>query len=86
VPNTASASFLAHGFYINVGLFAEPSNGTKVYMQLEATGLPVFSDTVQSKKVPLTRVRVGPFSTRSQANAAVKKIRSLRLDAVVFRH
>lgn len=85
-PRTVPASGLVPGFYINVGLFAVPTNGKNAYQKLESAGLPVFSDGVESKKGPLTRVRVGPFSTRAQATAAAKKIRALKLDAIVFRH
>jgi cell division protein FtsN len=31
------------------------------------------------------RVRVGPFDSRLEADAAAEKIRALQLDAVVFR-
>lgn len=85
-PKTVPASGLVHGFYINVGLFAVPGNGRNAYQKLDAAGLPVFLDGIQSKKGPLTRVRVGPFTTRAQADAAAKKIRALQLAAIVFRH
>jgi cell division septation protein DedD len=32
----------------------------------------------------LTRVRVGPFASKAEADAAVKKIHELKLDAVVI--
>ncbi|PHM21436.1 MAG: hypothetical protein CK604_03320 [Curvibacter sp. PD_MW3] len=83
---TLAAADLAHGYYINVGLFAVPGNGTNAHQTLEGAGLPVFSDRLMSKKGPLTRVRVGPFSTRAQADSAAKKIQTLKLDAIVFRH
>jgi cell division septation protein DedD len=77
---------LAHGFYINVGLFALPANGNTAYRKLEGAGLPVFTDIVDTKNGKRTRVRVGPYPTRAKADAAAKKIRTLKLDAVVFRH
>jgi cell division septation protein DedD len=80
------AAGLVRGFYINAGLFAVPTNGISAYRKLESAGLPVFSDAVSSKKGTLTRLRVGPYSTRAQADAAVKKIRALQLDANVFKH
>ena len=79
------ASGLVHGDYVNAGLFAVSANGSNAYQKLENAGLPVFSDVVVSKKGHLTRVRVGPYATRAQADAAAKKIRSLHLDANVFR-
>lgn len=83
---TLTAADLAHGYYINVGLFAVPANGTNAHQKLEGAGLPVFSDRLTNKKGQLTRVRVGPFSTRAQADAAAKTIQTLKLEAIVFRH
>jgi cell division septation protein DedD len=83
---TTKAGALVPGFYINVGLFAVPSNGTKAYKKLEDAGLPVFSDGIKTKKGYLTRVRVGPFSARTEADTAAKQIHALKLDAVVFEH
>lgn len=80
------AAVLVPGYYINVGLFAVPANGTKAYNKLEAAGLPVFSDPVKKKDVTVTRVRVGPFTTQAKTAAAAKKIRALKLDAVIFKH
>lgn len=86
-PSQAKAtSDLAPGFYINVGLFAVPENGSNAYQKLESAGLPVFSDSLETKKGKLTRVRVGPFATRAKATAAAKNILGLKLEAIVFRH
>lgn len=85
-PRTVPASGLVRGFYINAGLFAVSSNGRNAYKTLEDAGLPVFSDVVKSKQRTLTRVRVGPYATRAQADAAAKKIHGLKLAAIVFKH
>lgn len=74
----------AAGFYLNIGLFAVPTNGSNAVHKLEAAGQSVFFEVIDSKKGPLTRVRVGPFAKRADADAAAKKIHALKLDAVVF--
>lgn len=74
----------AAGFYLNIGLFAIPTNGSNVVHKLEAAGQPVFFEVIDTHKGPLTRVRVGPFAKRAEADAAAKKIHALKLDAVVF--
>jgi DedD protein len=84
--HTTKAGGLVPGFYINVGLFAVPSNGTKAYKKLKDAGLPVFSDGIKTKKGHLTRVRVGPFNARTEAETAAKQIHALKLEAVVFEH
>ncbi|TXH89457.1 MAG: SPOR domain-containing protein [Rhodoferax sp.] len=85
-PQRPSAAVVptAAGFYLNIGLFAVPTNGSNAVHKLEAAGQPVFFEVIDSKKGPLTRVRVGPFAKRSDADAAAKKIHALKLDAVVF--
>jgi DedD protein len=78
------AAVLAPGYYINVGLFAMATNGSNVYQKLKAAGLPAFTENLETAAGKLTRVRVGAYATRAKANAAAKKIRSLKFDAVVF--
>jgi cell division septation protein DedD len=85
-PKPLPKTPLAPGFYINVGLYAVPDNANTAYRKLETAGLPVFSDVVTKAQGPQTRVRVGPYPTRAKATAATKKIKALKLDAVVFKH
>jgi cell division septation protein DedD len=75
---------LAPGYYINVGAFAMAENGSNAYQKLKAAGLPAFTEILDTNGNKLTRVRVGAYVTRANANAAAKKIRSLKLEAVVF--
>lgn len=77
-------AILAPGFYINVGLFAVATNGSNTYQRLKDAGLPAFTENLETAAGKLTRVRVGAYATRAKANAAAKKIRSLKLDAIVF--
>ncbi len=83
-PTKASGGDLVPGFYINVGLFAVPTNGTNAFRTLEKAELPVFTDVVKSKKGALTRVRVGPYMNKALADAAADKIKGMKLEAVVF--
>ncbi|WP_233574438.1 SPOR domain-containing protein [Acidovorax sp. 106] len=74
----------APGFYINVGLFADESNARKAQSRLLNEGLPAFRQTLDSAKGTRTRVRVGPFASRSEAESAASSVRALELDAVIF--
>jgi cell division septation protein DedD len=73
------------GFAINVGLFADATNADRVLSRLVDAGLPAFIQVVDSPGGQRTRVRVGPFATRALADDAAVRIRSLGLEAVVFR-
>ena len=84
-PASAAAADAAHGFHINVGLFAVPMNAHNAYQKLTGAGLAAYTQEITSKtKGKLTRVRVGPFDTRAEADAAADKIHGLQLEAVVF--
>jgi DedD protein len=43
------------------------------------------SQEIKSSKGPLTRVRVGPFETQTEADTAAEKIRALKLEAAVIK-
>lgn len=75
----------AAGFYINVGLFAEEANARKTQARLLNEGLPAFRQALDSAKGRRIRVRVGPYDTRAQADAAAESIRAMALEAVVFK-
>ena len=71
-------------YLINVGLFAQQDNARRAFDRLRADGLPATTQNLQRGNNTLTRVRVGPFATRTQADAAAQRIRALQLDAVVI--
>ncbi len=71
-------------YYVNVGLFAKPENAAKAHAKLVQAQLPSVAKELKTTKASsLTRVRVGPFKTRQEAQAAVEKIKSLQLDAII---
>ena len=75
----------APGYYINVGLFAEEANARKAQARMLNEGLPAFRQELQGAKGRRIRVRVGPYASRAQANAAAESIRAMALEAVVFK-
>lgn len=75
----------AAGYYINVGLFAEEANARKTQARLLNEGLPAFRQELDGAKGRRIRVRVGPYGTRAQADAAAESIRAMALEAVVFK-
>lgn len=84
-PAGAKAAATDKRFYINVGLFAEDSNAQKAHATLLEAGLTAFTEELEGPKGKRTRVRVGPFGSQPEAEAAAQKIRALKLQAVVFR-
>lgn len=71
-------------YYVNVGLFAKPENAARAHAKLVQAQLPSVAKELKTAKASsLTRVRVGPFKTRQDAQAAAEKIKSLQLDAII---
>lgn len=82
---TAAASSPAadtKSFFINVGLFAVPENAAKAHAKLLEAGLPSVMKELKSKTRQI-RVRVGPYATQAQVDAASEKIKTLQLDASI---
>jgi cell division septation protein DedD len=74
-------------FLINVGLFADADNARKASAKLRVAGLPVLRQMFKTPKgAARTRVRVGPFNSQAEAEAAAATIRSLQLDAAIVKN
>ncbi len=85
VVASGKVSSPAGRYLINVGLFAQHDNAQRAHARLAQAGLPALSDTLQTRNGERTRVRVGPFTTQAQADAAAERVRALQLDAIVVR-
>ena len=69
---------------INVGLFAVEENARKAYAKLQDAGLPATLQPFTTAKGERFRVRVGPYTSRRDAEVAAEKVRSLSLEALVI--
>jgi len=70
---------------VQVGAFAENDKVQEVRRKLEAAGIKTYVQTVQGRDgKPVTRVRVGPFDSRAEADKAAAHVRLLSLPASVI--
>lgn len=67
-----------------MGLFADENNARNAYTKLIDAGLPAVQQEVRGPRGRFQRVRVGPFESRAEADAAAEKIQALGLEAIVF--
>ena len=71
---------------VQVGAFSDQAKVREVRRKLEQAGLITFTQTVDGKDgKSTTRVRLGPFSSRQEAEKAAAKVRKLDLSAAVLR-
>ena len=71
-------------FIVQVGAFADSSKANEVRSKLERAGLKTYTQAVDTKDGKRTRVRVGPFSQRDEADKAAARIKGLGLPASVL--
>ena len=66
-------------FAVQVGAFGEATKAQSLSADLSKKGFSAYTE----RAGPVTRVRVGPFSSKSEAEQAAGRLRSLNLSAVV---
>jgi DedD protein len=72
----AEAALANAEFMIPVGAFANPEPVTR---RLAGAKLPYYTEAVPTAKGTVTRVRVGPFSSRDAADRALETLKGLGL-------
>jgi DedD protein len=71
---------------VQVGAFSDPAKVRQVRRKLEQAGMNTFTQVVEtSDGKSTTRVRLGPFSSREEADKAAARVRKLDLSAAVLR-
>lgn len=81
-PSDSQAS--SARFVVQVGAFADESKAHNVRAKLEKAGFKTYTHIAQTKDGPRTRVRVGPFTQRDEADKAAQKIKQLQLQPQVL--
>lgn len=71
-------------FVVQVGAFSDAGKAREARLKLERAGLKTYTQVVDTKDGRRTRVRVGPFAERVEADKAVAKIKKLELSAAVL--
>ena len=71
-------------FVVQVGAFADPARAREVRLKLERAGLKTYTHVAETKDGQRTRVRVGPFTSKAEAEKTAEKIKKLNLPAGVL--
>ena len=66
-------------FIVQIGAFAEADTVREVRQKLERAGIKTYTQVVDTKDGKRTRVRVGPFEGRAEAEKAAARIKGLGL-------
>ena len=79
-----AASAVEGRFVVQVGAFSDLTRAKEARTKLERAGLKTYTQVVETKDGPRTRVRVGPFGSKTEADNAAQKIKTLDLPATVL--
>lgn len=82
-PKAASPAATAR-LVVQVGAYADEDRVRDVRQKLEKAGLKTYVHTASTPEGKRTRVRVGPFDTRADADKAAARVKALGLPAAVL--
>ena len=82
-PAQAGAQLPLEGFAVQVGAFRDEAKLAQSREKLAAAGVVHYTERLESKGGPLTRLRAGPFPTREAAETALAKLKRASLDGKV---
>jgi DedD protein len=71
------------GFVIQVAALADTAKAKEMQARIAGGGLKAYTEVVQTANGPVTRVRVGPYSSREAAEKARTQLQKLQLDGKV---
>jgi DedD protein len=71
-------------FVVQVGAFTDESKAREVRTKLDKAGFKTYTHVAETKEGPRTRVRVGPFTSRDEADKAARKIKQLQMQPQVL--
>ena len=71
-------------FVVQVGAFSDEAKAREVRAKLEKAGYKTYTHVAETKEGKRTRVRVGPFTSRDEADKVAQKIKQLQLQPQVL--
>ena len=80
----AEAKDGAARFVVQVGAYADADKAREVRRKLEKAGLKTYTHVAETKEGKRTRVRLGPFATRDEADKAADKAKQLEFTPAVL--
>ncbi len=83
-PAAESRDASAGRYVVQVGAFLEEAKVRETRSKLEKAGLKTYTQVIEAKDGKRTRVRVGPFSTRAEAEKVAEKAKALQLSAIIL--
>jgi DedD protein len=71
-------------FVVQIGAFNDEAKVREVRAKVEKEGIKTYTNIAQTKEGSRTRVRVGPFTSRDEADKVARKLKQLQLQPQVL--
>lgn len=71
-------------FIVQIGAFSDEAKVREIKQKLESVGLKTYTQVVQTSAGRATRVRVGPFANRADADRAAERVKGANLPAAIM--
>ncbi len=71
------------GFVVQLGVFSDADNAKQVIAKMKDAKLVVYTESIPIKSGTATRVRVGPYTTRDKADAALAQVKLTGADGKI---
>ena len=83
-PATAASANQAARFVVQAGAYLDAASLRDARQKVEKLGLKTYTQVVETPSGKRTRVRVGPFESRAEADGAANRIKATGLSVVVL--
>jgi len=70
-------------YFVQIGVFSDPDNVKQMQDKLSEKGLKTRTESIETAKGKKTRLRVGPFADKKDAETALEKVKSLSLTGMI---
>jgi len=82
--STGSGDSATLRLVVQVGAFADPARAREVRLRIEAAGMKTYTHVAETSEGQRTRVRLGPFSSRAEADKAAARVKALGYPARIL--
>jgi len=82
--NSDKAETTAPRFVVQIGAYSDEAKVKEVRTKLEKAGYTTYIHVAKTKEGKRTRVRLGPFATKEEAQKMVSKVKSLNFNAALL--
>lgn len=83
-PDTGDSTTGGERFIVQVGAFSDPAGAREARMKVERLGIKTYLQVVEVGGEKRTRVRMGPYASRDEADRAAAKVKAAGLTVVIL--